>query len=538
MRRIALFTGLFMTLAASAWFVPSAASAAALAVCPSGCEYRQLAPAIAAAPRGGIVDIAAGTYRGGFRIGKNLVLIGAGAGRTIIKGGGPVITIGTPLAQTEPTVTLEGITVVGGRTTSSLGHGYSALGGGVFIPPAAGYTTGATVTIRRSVIAHNLAAPANAVDSGIACPGRDCLFAHAGGGGIDSWGDLTVEHTTIADNAAAGRLTSDANGGGLYVQRGKLTLVHSIVTGNRSTAGRPDGRFAEGAGVMVDTFFSPPGTAPTLFVDDSLVRGNSSTLTSRLPAFFDGQQIQLAANAGGIHVGDAIPVTVQNTLISDNRSTATDPDGEPIGIDAAMIVGDGPLTMRNTVIEGNQTTTTAATSADVGPSGDTLELDGPGTIANTRIDANITTSFSAKGVAGAIGALAILPEGQGDHVIVVDSVISNNVTQARSRAGSATAQGSGVFTNGLLQLRRVRVAHNIARATAPTGFVQGGGIWNGVDLAGPPVHLELFDSTIANNSLTGSPGLSLRGGGLFTTSPVTITNTRIAHNRPGQCSGC
>ena len=262
-----------------------------------------------------------------------------------------------------------------------------ALGGGIFVPPAANFATGATVTISNSVITGNTAAPTTSVDSGIPCPGGDgqCQFAQAGGGGIDNWGTLTVDHTTVSNNESAGPVTSDADGAGIYTQQGALTVNSSIVTGNRDIATVPDGRFAEGAGVMVDFSFDPPGATATLSVQNSVVSNNSASLTSNLPSFYGGALINMNANAGGIHVGTGIPTTVENTAITGNSATATDLQGEPDAIDAGMNVGDSPIVIQNTQIDGNQDTTTSATTADSLPAGNTLELDGSGTISNTRI---------------------------------------------------------------------------------------------------------------------------------------------------------
>src|SRR5207247_8863983 len=62
-------------------------------------------------------------------------LVGAGSDRTTISGGGPVLTIGTFGAASEPTVTIDGVAITGGVTRSSWatgpGDGVFALGGGV-----------------------------------------------------------------------------------------------------------------------------------------------------------------------------------------------------------------------------------------------------------------------------------------------------------------------------------------------------------------------------------------------------------------------
>jgi hypothetical protein len=546
-RRLAVLAA--VVLMVSAWFGVTRASAATLTVCPSGCAYTQIAPAVAAASSGDTVNVAAGSYHGGFTINQNLSLTGAGAHKTIISGGGPVITVGMFGATTEPTVAIRGVTVTGGVTGSSpvstadVGEdGVIALGGGIFVPPAANFATGATVTISNSVITGNTAAPTTSVDAGFSCGIQDCRFAQAGGGGIDNWGTLTVANTTVSNNESAGAFTSDADGAGIYTQQGALTVNNSVVTGNRTIAAAPAGRFAEGAGIMVDFSFSPSGATATLSVQNSVVSNNSSSLTNNTLPSSVAVQSGMNANAGGIHVGDGIPTTVSNTAITGNSATATDTQGEPFAIDAAMIVGASPLVMRNTHIDDNAATTTSLTSADVGPDGSAIELDGGGTISNTTIEDNLATSVSTGGTADTNGGLAVFNfSGDPELVTVQNSVISGNITKSISATGPAMIEGGGVFNNSLLLMRNVQVSGNVARAEGPTGAAQGGGIWNGLDVitgALPPVQLTLVNTSVTRNVLEGSASISLQGGGLFTTSPVTLTNTQIALNRPDQCVGC
>ena len=546
-RRLAVLAA--VVLMVSTWFGVTRASAATLTVCPSGCAYTQIAPAVAAANSGDTVNVAAGTYQGGFTIDQNLTLTGAGAQKTIISGGGPVITVGMFGATTEPTVAIRGVTITGGVTGSSpvstayVGEdGVIALGGGIFVPPAANFATGATVTISNSVITGNTAAPTTSVDAGFSCGIQDCRFAQAGGGGIDNWGTLAVANTTVSNNESAGPFTSDADGAGIYTQQGALTVNNSVVTGNRTIATAPDGRFAEGAGIMVDFSFSPSGATATLSVQNSVVSGNSSSLTNNTLPSSVGVQSGMNANAGGIHVGDGIPTTVSNTAITGNSATATDTQGEPSAIDAGVIVGASPLVMRNTQIDDNAATTTSLTSADVGPGGSAIELDGGGTISSTTIDDNLATSVSTGGTADTNGGLAVFNfSGDPELVTMQNSVISGNITKSISTTGPAMIEGGGVFNNSLLLMRNVQVSGNVARAEGPTGAAQGGGIWNGLDVitgALPPVQLTLVNTSVTRNVLEGSAGISLQGGGLFTTSPVTLTNTQIALNRPDQCVGC
>src|SRR5262249_7202573 len=198
---------------AAAAIASEQASAATLTVCPSGCAFSQIAPALAAANNGDTIAIAAGTYNGGFTIDKGVKLVGAGASKTIISGGGPVITIGTFGASSEPTVSIDGVTITGGVTRSSPAsvpcagkEGVVAAGGGIEVRPStdpggacdrSDFGGGATVTITDSVITGNRVAPTDTVPSGFfAAPD----FAWAFGGGIDTSGSLTLANTTISDN--------------------------------------------------------------------------------------------------------------------------------------------------------------------------------------------------------------------------------------------------------------------------------------------------------------------------------------------------
>lgn len=67
-------------------FSPTTTHAATLNVCPSGCAYTSLRSAISSTSNGNTINIGACTYHGGIDITKNVTLVGAGAGVTIIEG--------------------------------------------------------------------------------------------------------------------------------------------------------------------------------------------------------------------------------------------------------------------------------------------------------------------------------------------------------------------------------------------------------------------------------------------------------------------
>lgn len=538
----------------------SSSPVATLEVCPSGCVFSQIAPAIVAAKSGDTVKVAPGTYQGGFTILSSVRLVGAGARVTIIRGGGPVVTIGSVSASGRLTVSISGVTITGGVTHSSpesvLAYGNKpgvlATGGGVEVNPhdiAVGTpeTPGATVTISDSVISGNSVAPTATVPSpaGDACPTGPCPFNEAEGGGIYNGGVMTLRDTAVTDNQTSG---VNGLGGGIYSEgfraRGSsLTLVDATVVGNKAIAPTAQvGRYAEGGGILVDT-------GGALTVMHSRVSDNSANLTSALPVRAGGQTINLVANSGGILVNDDAPTTIENTTITDNSVSATDPTGPANAINAAGSIGDGRLIMRNSVISHNRVSSTYATdgvsapsasSFDKGGQGGTFGVSGGGLISHTQIIDNSSSSTSPDGPTAENGGLNLFPPDTPApvHLLTVkDSVISGNTTTASSPNGSATVQGAGIFNGSLLKLDNVQVRDSSVTATGKSGIAEGAGIWNGVVPGPPGLQLTLEHTVVTHNSLKASSGVTVRGAGLFTTSPATLTLSMITANTPDDCSG-
>jgi hypothetical protein len=495
------------------------AGAASVKVCPSGCAFSQIAAAIAAASPGDTIQVAPGTYDGGFTIDKSVKLLGAGAGSTIIKGGGPVISIGVAFAASEPTVTIDGVTVTGGDTLGNLSPN-TARGGGIYIPRAAGPSTGATVTIRDSVIRDNRVAPSGAVDS----------VASAGGGGISNDGTLTLDHTLVTGNLVdpASGLTSEADGGGILDRAfGNLTLHDSVVTDNHAVATAPNGQSVDGGGIL--------NNGPTLTIDGSLISNNGTQLSTVLP---NGDEPH--ANAGGIGIGGddncASPAegcaaaTIRDSTITDNSVTVTNSLGDAVGF-CGGICDDGMLTLRGSVVSNNHVAATVpgdskacacADSAGVGSGG-------PLSIFGSQITGNTVTVSAPAG--GAFAAAGGGSAGNGLSDTISDSVFSGNALTATTTTGNAHVQGGGFSNFGaMLTIRDSTVGSNSGTASGPGSSAIGGGIWSGNGGT-----LTLLGSSLTQNALTAS---TARGGGLFTENSPTIKDTVIANNVPDQCFGC
>jgi hypothetical protein len=484
--RLLAFTLLLTLVAGGATAAAGHSAHAAGTLCVGskpGC-FSTIQAAVNAARDGDTIKIAPGTFAGGVTINVSVNVIGAGSSKTIIKGGGPVLTIGRQEAPTEPTVSIRGVTITGGLNNSQPDTVVS-LGGGVWIPFAAGFTTGATVTIADSIITGNRVTPQTTASF---CGAPACAFAF--GGGIDNAGALTVTNTRISDNEAGSTptlssVTSGAGAGGIFNEGlGTLTLRHSFVTGNRAAVNAPNGAFAQ---------------------------------------------------AGGI--GSAGALTIEDSVVSANRVDASNVGGE-VDAFAGGILAQGPLTLSDSAVEHNHVSASLSSSSggfmftDAGG----VEVDGVATITNTRIVANSLEASAPAGTVIAVGGgLAV---GFHNGVTVRNSLIARNTVAAASAGGTPIGAGGGVENNGVLTLKRTLVVGNSAVATGPSGIVHGGGISNETFPGDSPPILTLTDSVIAANRLSASPGVTPQGGGLFTDSPVTMTRTVIAGNQPDQCFGC
>lgn len=505
-----------------------------------------LAAALAAAHDGDTVQLGPGTYAGGVTIDKSIDLVGAGAGKTIITGGGPVLSIGVngSANNDQLQVSIKGVTVTGGVTNSAWNpDGMTtvvAAGGGIDIPGdfSDTGTIGATVTIRDSAITGNRAAPTTTADSGDPCPGGDCPFSLAVGGGIVDVGRLTLIDTLVSDNVAGGPVASEGQGGGIWTATdggpGALTLIDSTVSHNQASVSPPNGQHAVGAGIMVQD-------GEALDVQNSTVSDNTASVKSNYPT-----GVNMLAYAAGIHIGGFGSATIENSQITGNTASVDDPAGFPNAFDAGMLEGDNcacgeTFVLQNTVISHNHTIANVA-SSDNGPTDSALEIDGPATVSGATISDNNTTITSHHGSASALGTFFAFDYDSGT-IVMSDSKIVDNVVTATTHTGAATIQGGGLTNGAGLELHNVQISGNSAHAMGGAGsYAQGGGIWNGQPFGpdgSPTPQLTLDNSQVTGNALDGGPGVLLQGGGLFTDGFLpTLNNSDISNNRPDDCAGC
>jgi hypothetical protein len=495
-----------------------------------GC-FATIQAAIDAAHDGDSIHVGPGTFAGGITIGTSLRLVGAGAASTVIRGGGSVVTIGVFGAPVEPTVRISGVTITGGIARSSPisvhatgQEGVFAAGAGVEIPSNADFSGGADVTISDSVIRGNRVAPSRTVPSGGAgCPGGPCPFALAAGGGIDNWGQLTLANTTISDNrvgTASGLsgLASDVQGGGIMSWQGTLTLTGSSVSGNRAGASAPNGRFADAGAIFAEN--------GSLTMRRSAVIDNHVSLAASLP-----DSVDMLAIAGGIHVGGGASATILASIISGNSASMTNAVGYATAFSGGLH-GDSELELRDDIIAGNSVTAETLPGSLSEASGDSGGGEIFGAFSRLLFAGNTVTIRSAAGNAIAAGGASIFA---GD---LTDSAVIGNHVSAASPHGAAYVAGGGLMIDFHLVLHDVLVSGNTAQARGVSGAAQGGGIFDAVTPGPQGGPMSLTRSSVTRNAVSGSPGIMLQGGGIFTDNVVTLVNSVIAKNSPDQCVGC
>jgi hypothetical protein len=499
-------TAVVVAALAAATFAPvSGAKTTATALCvgpAAGC-YAQLQPAVAAAADGGTITVAAGTYQGGVTIDKSLTVRGAGAQRTTIKGGGPVITIGRAVSPETMNVSIDGVTITGGVNRSAP-DGAVTFGGGVWIPvaqldhpPFNG--TGATVSISNSVITGNQAASDQVIPPGF-CGPLACGFNS--GGGIDNGGKLTLTNVGVTNNTAGATATSpsiasSADSGGIS-NRFASTLVirNSVVSGNRAVTNSPIAASAAAGGI---------GSLGALDIADSSISDNTVEYVGST-AFGDQ-----AALAGGILLDrccgfDHGATTIRNTRINGNvvHAVNTSADSGISGFGGG-IVAFAPATLDRVSLTDNSVAVEGA--GFVGGDGGGIEVDAPVTIRDGLVARNKVTVTGPGALVAFGGGIAMF---EGDLTLERTQVIANSVTG--NGAGGPLPWG-------------------------PPSMVYGGGISNG-GVGAPPGAVSLTDSVVTANRLAASAGIGVSGGGVLTDNGLSRTRTVIAGNKPDDCAGC
>ena len=262
---------------------------------------------------------------------STLTLRGAGSDTTILERGAGAPAFRLLHIAASGTLTLEGLTLQGGRC---LGSNEGLCFGG------AGLRNLGTVTLRHSMVRRNVSDEFNGgggaglQNLGTAtlthCAFIDNANGNTLGGGIANEGTLTIHRCTFTNNQAP-----EAAGGGI-ANRGTLLLTASALTGNHASTG---GSIAN-SGILV-------------VLNSTLARGGSGLSNSGTATVLNST---IAENTGGIGNGRGTVVLLNTLLAGNTERTGTLDCAGPITSLGHNLIGDPTgctLTLQPTDLTGD-----------------------------------------------------------------------------------------------------------------------------------------------------------------------------------------
>jgi hypothetical protein len=278
--RTSVRTGLLACLPVFALLAAGPVHAATLTVCPSGCDFTAIQPAVDSALSDDTIRIFSGVFPGLSITDKSLVLRGEGASRTVIDLG-PTAEPTLNCSRSFP-ITIQDLAIINtrpeGRVQSGLRNSGCKLklkNSTVTGHTGTGITSegrGSTLSIEDSVVAGN--GGGIVLDSGTGTLIRSAVINNGsrfGPGGISNSGELTLIHSVIANNEAFAR-----DGGGIS-NSGKLKLKNSTVLSNIASfcdesQGCTPSRGGRGGGIF------NAGSAASASLIGSFITSNFATL--------------------------------------------------------------------------------------------------------------------------------------------------------------------------------------------------------------------------------------------------------------------
>jgi hypothetical protein len=393
------------------------------------------------------------------------------------------------------TVAISGLTITGGRQTTTDANG-NVSGGGI--------DNAGTLTISNSTVTGN-----TTVAPTLGEPSYEKKIpAQAGtasGGGIVSTGPLTINNSTLSSNTATGGsgYYGGAAFGGAVVCSSTLVLNGDTITKNTANGG-PAADFGQTGATASGGAIDATGT---LTVTNCTVTGNTANGGHSVDSYSSGASG--AALGGGLF--GAVAVTITGSTITGNSAT-----GGYSGLDSGTagvaqgggVYAGGTLTISSSTVTGNSANVLGEYNSNLSGGGGVFAA-GNATVILTTIDNNTVVGGP--------------PE--------LISLENTNITSA----------GGGIYVGGTISLAESTVSGNTANTEYPAFYQAGGSCAGGGVYAGKGG--SIVSSTVANNSETASrgygdssrnyqpePGGNAQGAGINSGGILTVTNSTITAN--------
>ncbi len=429
---------------------------------------------------------------------------------------------------------------------------------GVFVVSA-----GVTATIDNLTIANGLAVQGAGIDNfgnmtvincnlsgnqAIGGSGAATTPDAANGGAImnEVGATLTLRQSSLADNVAAASPGNDSFGGAL-VNLGAATITGCVFQGNEATGGGSSSFFDGSTGGAIESFGFPP----------SQLYG--STLNVSNSTFVDNEAV--AASGTDYGVGGAIDLefgviaTITGSSFAGNVSTGgagCDANGGAINTEGCT------LTLNNSSFTGNHAIAGTFNGSFGGEGsgaygGAVLE-----DVAGTTVIATNCTLTDNKAIGGSGASTSAQFAGQAGGGAIIDSGGLLSLTVCTATIGNQAIGGSGA--NSVTSSAGIGYGGGIAFLGGSTGTVinsalvdnvsqggfgtagGGGGEGGGIEDSGStllePSVLTMTNSTLAGNqALGGAGGIGVAGGGasgggldISFDSAATVTGTMFVSN--------
>lgn len=366
---------------------------------------------------------------------------------------------------------------------------------------------------------------------------------YGGGLAVIGTGPVYLDGATITDNVAG-----DAGGGIEAVQSGALNILNSIIQQNTASGRGTGGGLDVNSGsavAPVEIYLS--GTQVVNNTADGLTGGGLSVWGNNLvinQSTIGSNTLSAGGSGGGIFVGGAGNVDITDTNVSGNINGAPGSNTTNEG------GGMGLFTTGTVQISGSTVSNNKAVAGSPGPK---AEADGGGiyafgpnglSIMNSTIVNNSASAEYGTSVGGGFA-------GYGVSVAIVGSTINGNTASLAGGGASIDGRSGASFI-----VVNTKITNNTATGNAAnTNFQCGGGVLvSGIETgqlslstvsgnSGPygggvcvlsPAGVTFLDDSISNNRVS---GVGAAGGGIYATSPITVTGSTANGNSADQGAG-